>query len=239
MRSSLARSLAVTWLALACGEAPASDAVRAGAAPGDLVTSAPSSAPASANADVDIASLGYTLGARDAPVRIIEMSDYGCGYCRGFHQDTWPVLRTEFVDAGKAQWKFLPFVSGMFKNSEEATRAAECVLEQGGALFEAMNNRIWTDQKEWKGSARPAPILRGYAGEAGADLRRYDSCLSENRRGARVSQATAVAHQVGVRATPTFFILGYQPLQGALPIEAFRQVLEMVYADATGGGSRR
>jgi protein-disulfide isomerase len=48
-----------------------------------------------------------------------------------------------------------------------------------------------------------------------------------------------LARQVGVRGTPTFFVVGYQPLQGALPTEAFRQLLTMVYADATKGGAGR
>ncbi len=248
MRSSLTRSLAVCWLVAACTDAPPPEA-SGDPASEEFVASAreaaeePGATPETAaprrNTGLDIAALGFDLGSTDAPVRVIEMSDYGCGYCRKFHEETWPVLRGEFVDSGKIQWKFLPFITGMFKNSTEATRAAECVLEQGDELFEAMNHQIWTGQKEWKGSGEPAPILRDFAGGVGADLRRYDSCLSEDRRGERISQATAVARQVGVRGTPTFFVLGYPPLQGALPTDAFRQVLSMVYADATGGGSGR
>ena len=70
---------------------------------------------------------------RDAPVRMVEMSDYGCGYCRKFHVETWPVLKRNSWTPAKVEWKFLPFVTGMFKNSPQATRAAECALEQGGA----------------------------------------------------------------------------------------------------------
>jgi protein-disulfide isomerase len=247
MRPSLARSLALCWLVAACGDAPPSEEPRADATAETRITArdaAETSAPQATTsprrrADLDIAALGFNSGSNDAPVRVIEMSDYGCGYCRRFHEETWPALRAEFVDSGKIQWKLLPFVSGMFKNSTAATRAAECVLEQGDELFEAMNHRIWTDQKEWKGSTDPDRILRGLAGEVGGDLGRYDSCLAEDRRGERVSEATALARQLGVRGTPTFFVVGYPPLQGALPTDAFRQVLEMVYADATGGGSGR
>jgi protein-disulfide isomerase len=230
---------------VACGEAPAVEDARADVDTGERVADdraepgRPASAAPPPKTALDIASLGFDRGAPDAPIRIVEMSDYGCGYCRKFHEETWPVLRTEFVDAGKVQWKFLPFVSGMFKNSGGVTRAAECVLEQGDELFEAMNHLIWTGQREWKPSGAPGAILRGYAGEVGADLDSYDACLAEDRRGERVTQATELAHQVGVRGTPTFFVLGYAPLQGALPIEAFRQVLERVYADATGGGGDR
>jgi protein-disulfide isomerase len=251
MKSTLARSVCLGWLAVAgaCGEAgpregtaesSAREAVASASERAETTETVAQATPAPQREKIDIAVLGFDRGAPDAPVRVIEMSDYGCGYCRKFHEETWPVLREEFVDAGKIEWKFLPFVSGMFKNSTAATRAAECVLEQGGERFEAMNHRIWSDQREWKGSAEPESVLRGLAGAVGADLGRYDSCLSENRREARVKQATALARQVGVRGTPTFFVLGYSPLQGALPTDAFRQVLGAVVADATatrdGGG---
>lgn len=251
MRSSLVRSLCVSWLAVAggCGDAAprdepstrAADEVVASAENGGDASEAAArqTTPAARRDVIDLAVLGYDRGAPDAPVRVIEMSDYGCGYCRKFHEETWPVLREEFVESGEIQWKFLPFVSGMFKNSTAATRSAECVLEQGGELFEAMNHRIWGEQRAWKGSGEPEAVLRGLAAEVGADLRRYDSCLDEDRRQARVDQATAVAREVGVRGTPTFFVLGYPPLQGALPTDAFQQVLRTVVADATKKGDAR
>jgi protein-disulfide isomerase len=66
----------------------------------------------------------------------------------------------------------------------------------------------------------------------------FASCVSEDRRQERIAAATALTRQVGVRGTPTFFVIGYPPLQGALPTEQFQQVLSMVYADATKGGDR-
>ena len=65
-----------------------------------------------------------------------------------------------------------------------------------------------------------------------------DACLADDRRIDRIAAATALAQRAGVRGTPTFFIMGYPPLQGALPTESFVQVLTQVYADATQvGGS--
>jgi protein-disulfide isomerase len=182
---------------------------------------------------IDVALLGYNSGVGDAPVRVVEMSDYGCGYCRKFHLETWPVLRDEFVDAGKVEWKFLPFVSGMFANSPIATEAAECVLEQGQDLFLVMNERLWTDQSEWKGASDAHGVVRGMADDAGADMSAWDGCMTEDRRNERVLAATALGRQLGVRGTPTFFVVGYPPLQGALETDVFREVLGLVYEEAT------
>jgi len=137
------------------------------------------------------------------------------------------------------EWKFLPYVSGMFENSTAATVAAECALEQGDARFRTMNSLIWEHQAAWKRAAQPAPVLRGLAGEAGVDVMRYDSCVAEGRRKQRVDAATLLAQQNGVRATPTFFVVGYPPLQGALPTEVFVQVLNMVYDEVTKSGGPR
>lgn len=190
--------------------------------------------------EVDLDTLGFDRGQDGALVRVIEMSDYGCGYCRRFHQDTWPVLLRDFIDSGKVEWKFIAFVTGMFANSPHATAAAECALEQGPAQFEAMNARLWEEQPAWKGSSDAAPLLRAWAVEQGLDTQRYDSCISEGRRAGRIAAANALTQQVGVRGTPTFFVVGYPPLQGALPTETFTQLLTLVHEDAqrrANGGS--
>jgi protein-disulfide isomerase len=188
--------------------------------------------------DLDVSLLGFDRGSRDAPVRVLEMSDYGCGYCRQFHMQTWPVLQKEFVETGKVEWKFLPFVTGMFRNSQHATTAAECALEQGPAAFEAMNHRLWADQKEWKPSSDAAGVIAGWVDELGLDGDRYKTCVSSNRRENRIAAARTVSRQLGVRGTPTFFIMGYPPIPGALPTDVFRQVLNQVYEDATKKAGR-
>ena len=187
---------------------------------------------------VEITPLGFDLGDSVAPVRLIEMSDYGCGFCRQFHMETFPTLREQFIDSGKVLWKFIPFINGMFENSLAATEAAQCTLEQGRDLFEVLNERLWTDQSTWKGSRDAESVVRGMAQEAGVDLAAFDVCLAGERQIERIALAGKLADQLAVRGTPTFFIVGYPPIQGAIPLELFQQVLEAVHEEATdpGGG---
>ena len=175
-----------------------------------------------------IPELGFNLGSMAAPLKLIEFSDYGCGYCRRFHMETFPTLREGFVDSGQVEWKFMPFITGMFENSLAVTEAAECTFEQGPALFEALSDLIWERQAEWKGSGEPEAVVRGWARELGADLDTLDGCLADDRRIQRIADATLVAQQLGVRGTPTFWLVGYGPLQGALPLEVFEGVLGAV-----------
>ena len=192
--------------------------------------------PAGSGEDIDVASLGYNSGDPDSPVRVLEMSDYGCGYCRQFHVETFPTLLSEFIETGMVEWKFMPFITGMFDNSLAATEAAECALLQSHSVFDRLTERLWMDQTDWKRSGEPEVVVRAMAADAGADLAELDACLADDRQLDRIAGATGLAQTAGVRGTPTFFVFGYQPLQGALPTDAFREILTAVHAEATQGG---
>jgi protein-disulfide isomerase len=177
---------------------------------------------------LNIPELGYNFGSMDAPLKLIEFSDFGCGYCRRFHEETFPALHEQYVETGRIEWKFMPFITGMFDNSLAVTEAAECAFEQDRGLFEALSDRLWERQSEWKGSQEPEAVARAWTRELGGDLGTFDSCLAEDRRIQRVANATVLAQQLGVRGTPTFWLVGYGPLQGALPLDVFEGVLGAV-----------
>ena len=182
-----------------------------------------------------ITELGFNLGSWDAPVKVIELSDFGCGYCRQFHQATFPGLREQFIDTGMVEWKFLPFVAGMFANSLAVSEVAECTLEQGAEPYKILTDRLWEGQAEWKTSSEPETIVRPWVAELEVDMAEFDRCLADDRRIDRIAAATAFARQAGVRATPTFLVLDYGPLQGALPLDVFQEFLTAVHEDRTAG----
>lgn len=181
---------------------------------------------------VPVTEIGINRGEATAPVKVVEMSDYGCGYCRQFHQETFPTLLTEFIRTGMVEWKFVPFVTGMFENSIAATEAAECTFAQDREAFETLNDRLWDEQQAWKSSDDPDAVVRGWVDDLDVDMEAFDSCMENDERIARVASSTTLARQVGVRGTPTFVVIGYPPLQGALPLEIFQQVLTAVHDEA-------
>jgi protein-disulfide isomerase len=182
---------------------------------------------------LSIEELGVNTGSDEAPIKVIEFVDFGCGFCRQFQLETFPTLRAEFIVTNKVQWKLMPFITGMFPNSPQVTEAAECALDQSPRLFAALDDRIWNDQREWKGSADPAGLVRGWALEMGADPAAYDACIGGGTRHERITSANEVARQLGIRATPTFWIVGGGPIQGALPLESFRQIFTQIYDQVT------
>lgn len=176
---------------------------------------------------IDIRAIGHDQGIPDAPVFVIEFSDFGCPYCARFALDTYPILHREFVMTGKVHWKFVPFVMGTFPNGTEAARAAECAAEQGEHRFWTMHDRLFERQSEWKSTSSPETLFRDLATEIGLDQAKFASCFDEDRVGSRVRRHNQVASSLGVHATPTFFINGTM-VRGALPVEQFRMILNDV-----------
>lgn len=170
------------------------------------------------------AGVGYTRGADNAAIQVIEFSDFGCPYCGSFARETYPALHKEFVASGKVRWTYVPFVMGMFPNGSEAAMAAECAAEQGEESFWSMHDAVFADQQAWKRSGEPAQLFSQYAARIGLDAARYNSCYREQRPAARITASNRAAERAGVRATPTFFVNG-QRIEGALPVEHFQALL--------------
>lgn len=236
---SLALTLAIVS---ACGgDAPRGSADTTGTAQvllaqpqaADLSTVLDTTLLQSAEPTLSVEVLGVNMGSPDAPVKVIEFVDYGCGFCRKFQIETFPAIREEFIETNMIEWKFMPFITGMFPNSPAVTMAAECALAEDPRAFDAFSSALWERQREWKDADDPAALARDWMMQLGADGDAYDSCLQEDLRRQRVASATALASQLGVRSTPTFWIVGAGPVQGALPLDAFRQIFTQVHRQLT------
>lgn len=225
--------LAASLLLAACGS-PEAQAEPAAGSVGVAAESAPVTDPSvpaetasPAQDTIDLRRLGYDRGSADAPVVVMEFADFGCPFCATFALQTYPELHREFVATGKVRWKYVPFVMGMFPNGAEAARAAECAAEQG--KFWPMHDRLYERQREWRGGGSPAGRMHGYAASVGADAGRFAACYREDRGGGRTRLNNHVSEQLGIRATPTFIVNG-RMVEGALPLEQFRQLLRQAGA---------
>lgn len=178
---------------------------------------------------VSVAQVGFNRGDTTALVKVVEMSDYGCGYCRQFHEESFPAIRAEFIETGMVEWKFVPYITGMFENSLVATEAAECTYAQSPEAFESLNARLWDEQATWKRSNDPESVVHPWVAALGLDMTEFNACLDDDDRIPRIASATTLAGQIGVRGTPTFVVIGWPPLQGALPVDMFRDVLQAAH----------
>jgi protein-disulfide isomerase len=171
---------------------------------------------------IDLTGIGYDEGDPRAPVVVVNFSDFGCPYCGTYARETHPAIAREFIATGMVFYKYVPFVTGMFPNGDQAARTAECAADQG--KFAAMHDRLYADQAAWKRSGRPEEVFGRAATAIGLDRELFDACLARGHTDARTAAATEAARRLAIRATPSFFIDG-QLAEGALPLDVFRNVL--------------
>lgn len=169
------------------------------------------------------ADLGYITGLDDAPVTVVEFSDFGCPYCAQFATLSYPDVHAEFVLSGRVRWVFVPFVLGRFPNGDRAAHAAECAGSQD--RFWAMHHLLYDRQPEWRRQGSADDVFETLAREAGLDAERFRACYAGDESGPRIERSNRLAREAGVRATPTFVING-RMVEGALPPAHFRTLLE-------------
>ena len=181
--------------------------------------------------DADLTGIGHELGDPEAPVVVVEYSDFACSACAQFVATTWPHIRREFVETGRVRWRVVPFELG-FRNSEEGARAGECGADQG--MFWELHDALYAHRDAWVDERNPKDELSRLAERTGLDPDRFRDCYENKSFEQRTKAANRAARSEGVRGTPTFFINGFQ-VQGALPIDAFRTLLEK---PGVGSGGR-
>lgn len=187
--------------------------------------------------EVPLEELGFDYGSDSARIKVIELSDYGCGYCRQFHTETFPTLLKDYIETGKVHWKYITYVSGMFQNGLSAAFVAECAGEQG--LFAPVNDLLYERQADWKNQGDPFPVYEELAREAGVDVDELNACVDEERPEDRVRSGVVTGRNLGVRGTPAF-VANTVPVMGAQPlewwVEFFSAMEELMDGQAAAGG---
>ena len=156
-----------------------------------------------------------SLGPADAPITIIEFSDFNCPYCKKFHAETFPLLMATYPDQIRFVYRDFPVTS---PESFVAAQAANCAGRQG-AYWEFHDALMSGDL----GLGRAA--YEAYADRLDLDVNALGTCLDEGAEGAEVEADAREAASLGVNGTPTFFINGI-PLVGAQPLISFRSVID-------------
>lgn len=158
------------------------------------------------------------LGEDDAPITIIEFSDFECPFCSRAANGPVKQIIKEYVDTGKAKLVFMNYPLGFHQYAQIAAEASECANEQG--KFWQMHDKIFENQP----SLNKENLVK-WAQEIKLDMNMFNGCLNDNKYAQEVQKDMAVAQSAGVQGTPSFLING-QMIVGAQPFEAFKQVIE-------------
>lgn len=159
------------------------------------------------------------FGPANAPITIIEFSDFECPYCRKWVQETWPLIQKAYP--GKVRLYYRDFPLSGHPNAIPAAVAARCAGEQ---------NQYWAfHDKLFSGTTLNSAVYEAYAQALGLDTAKFKACTQANRYEKDVNDDLQFGANLGIRGTPTFIINGI-PLVGAQPFSAFQKIIDQELA---------
>ncbi len=157
-------------------------------------------------------------GSEDAPVTIIEFSDFECPFCARFYSQTLSQIEKNYIDTGKVKLVYRDFPLSFHQEAQPAAEASECADEQG--KFWEMHDKIFENQQLISDSS-----YKQWATEMGLDTEQFNECLDSGKYASEVQKDFADGQAYGVSGTPAFFINGTK-LIGAQPYSKFEEVIE-------------
>ncbi len=158
----------------------------------------------------------FAKGPKDAPITIIEFSDFQCPFCRNVVPTVKELIRQYPTTV---RWAFRDFpLASLHPKAPKAAEAARCAGEQG---------KFWEYHDLLFDSQAQATIedFKRFADQLKLDPKGFASCLDSGRQKAAVQSDVEEGARLGITGTPTFFING-RMLVGAQPLESFRGIIE-------------
>lgn len=165
----------------------------------------------------EVASDGFpSIGPANAPITIVEFSDYQCPFCRRWHEQVYQPLLNAYPGKIRLVYRHLPLTS-IHPEAFPAAEASMCAGDQ---------NAFWQfHEKLFSSDSLGNSIYVQYAQELGLDMNTFEACVAERKYQEAVQTDMDFAVDLGVRSTPTFFINGLA-IVGAQPLDVFKQVID-------------
>jgi protein-disulfide isomerase len=165
------------------------------------------------------------IGKADAPITIFEFFSLTCPHCAEFEDTTYPKLKAEWIDTGKAKMVYRDYP--LDQNALKAAMVARCAPPDRYAAFVQV---LFNQQTVWGVQRDPTDALKKIAALGGIGADQFDKCIADDALSKSIVAAEYEAQQkYGVDSTPTFFING-KKVVGALPYEDFVKELQNAHA---------
>jgi protein-disulfide isomerase len=159
---------------------------------------------------------GFVRGPKDAPITIVEFSDFQCPFCKNANNTVKQVLE-KYPGKVKLVFRDYPLAS-IHPQAPKAHEAARCAADQ--SKFWEYHDVLFVK------APRLAPQdLKQYAVELKLDPNAFNQCLDSGKYAAEVDKDFQEGAGLGLTGTPSFFINGRQ-LVGAQPLSAFQKIID-------------
>lgn len=168
------------------------------------------------------------MGEPDAPVVMVNYSEFQCPFCGKFARDTEPTLIAKYVENGtlRIEWRDFPYLG---EESMTAALAGRAAALQG--KFWAFHDAMYAEQQPVNSGVLTPEYLKGVAEKAGLDGERLVADMERPELAEAVRKDFSEGQSIGVTGTPAFLV-NDQPIIGAQPTSVFEQAIENAAAAA-------
>ncbi|MCU0678005.1 MAG: DsbA family protein [Candidatus Pacebacteria bacterium] len=179
----------------------------------------------------------FIRGNPNAPITIVEYSDYDCPFCKNFH-DTMKLIMEDYGVTGKVSWVYRQFpLAQLHPNAPRISEAAYCVGELGGdEAFWTFSDLVFSEREV----NEPTNMTRlpEFAETAGVARAAFNECLNSGKHAATVEASLGDGVRAGAQGTPYSIILvGDQKavINGAQPYPVVKQIIDRLITQLEGG----
>lgn len=173
-------------------------------------------------------------GDQQAPVTLLEYSDFTCGYCEKFFEETWPLLFSEYIQTGKLRLIYRDFPRAISGPSVDTAMAARCAGEQG--QYWSMHDRLFSSHRKFSSDQ-----IQQQAEDLRLNVRQFSECVQAERYMESIYRDRMEGGGIGVRGTPHFILfLTHNPkagqflvIPGAFPFDVFQENIEKLLKQAS------
>ncbi|MDP2471030.1 MAG: thioredoxin domain-containing protein [Candidatus Palauibacterales bacterium] len=165
-------------------------------------------------------------GDPEAPIRIVEISDFECPFCARFYAETYKALDSIYVRSGTARYLWISFPNSAHPRAWPAIEAAFCAGAAG--RFWEMHDVLFERREEWSKAPDPNALFRSWAEGIGIDGESFAACLLNDQTAPLQVRDYESAIAAGVGSTPFFVIGDSVAIRGAVPLETFRSAVDSV-----------
>lgn len=161
-----------------------------------------------------------TLGDENAPVTMVEYASMTCGHCANFHKNTYPHLKSEYIEQGKVRFLFREFPLDPVATA--AFMLARCASED--KYFDVVDT-MFAEQRKWAFTNDPYNSMLNFAKQIGFTQENFESCLQNQELLDAINKIkNRASSEFGVSSTPTFFVNG-EKVNGAITVEQLDEEL--------------
>ncbi|MDP2838293.1 MAG: thioredoxin domain-containing protein [Candidatus Moranbacteria bacterium] len=174
------------------------------------------------------------MGDKNAPLTLIEFSDYECPFCKKSFTNLLPDLKKHYIDTGKVKLVYRDFPLSFHANAEKEAEAAECARSQSSdAMYFKFHDQIFTKTTAG-GTGLALTELPVIAKNLGLNVNQFQQCLDSGRFKDEVAKDMADGSAAGVSGTPSWIIgdsskdgqIEGQLIIGAQPFSVFKTIID-------------